>query len=273
MKRLLIALERRTLRTKLLVGFIGLMSLTVAIGVDALIGQRRLSNEIQHLYEKELLGISAIKEARFEYAQMGRGVRMVILARSPDERERAVKQVATFELAIQQAIDTTRKLTFRDEGKVQLGKFEENYGLYKQNVDRVVALTLKDKIDEAQVYVSSMDFQKPGIAANTNLAEMARIKEVGAQEAVKRAGDVAEYEEFTTLVLLIGGSLLGLLVGGLIARSVRRPTENIRQSVEQLAHGQLDEVIPHTDYPNEIGDLARAIEVLQREARLMEAQR
>ena len=58
MKRLLIALERRTLRVKLLLGFIVLMLLAVAIGIDALIGQRRLSDEIQQMYEKELLGLS-----------------------------------------------------------------------------------------------------------------------------------------------------------------------------------------------------------------------
>jgi PAS domain S-box-containing protein len=59
----------------------------------------------------------------------------------------------------------------------------------------------------------------------------------------------------------------------LIAASIRRPTERIRKAVEKLATGELDLTVPHTDYPNEIGNLARAIQVLQSEAQKMEAQR
>ena len=51
MKRLLIALERRTLKAKLLAGFIALMLLAASIGIDALIGLRRLSEEIQVMYD------------------------------------------------------------------------------------------------------------------------------------------------------------------------------------------------------------------------------
>ena len=58
-----------------------------------------------------------------------------------------------------------------------------------------------------------------------------------------------------------------LLFSLLIARSVRRPGERLRRSVEALAKGDLDAQVPHTGYPNETGELARAIEVLRIEAR------
>jgi PAS domain S-box-containing protein len=273
MKQLLIALERRSLKAKLLLGFVVLMSLSVAIGVDALMGQRRLGDQMAQLYEKELLGVSAIKEARFEYAQIGRVVRMVTLSSDPVERDRAIKLLATSEAALKTAIDETRQRTYRVEGKHLLAKFEENYAAYKRNVDRAIGMVHKGQVDEARTYVAGMDFQRPGIAANESLGEMAKIKEAGAKEAVLKGAEVAEYEQFTTLVLLIGGGIAGLLVGLLIAYSIRNPINQIRRSVEQLAKGHLNETVPHTDYPNETGDLARAIEVLQAEARRMEAQR
>ena len=43
---------------------------------------------------------------------------------------------------------------------------------------------------------------------------------------------------------------------------MRAPTERIRDTVVRLAAGELDRTVPHTDYPNEIGDLARSIDVL-----------
>ncbi len=273
MKRLMVALEQRSLKAKLLAGFVVLMSLAAAIGIDSLIGTHRLNNEIQVMYEKELLGVSAIKEARFQYAQIGRIVRMALLTRDLTERERSLKQLAEAEAAMTKAIGESRQRSYREEGRQAIAKFEENYAAYRRNVDRAMGLLQRGQLEEAQSYVAGMDFQKPGIAANENLADAARIKEDGAKESVARARAAAEYEILTTLLWLFVGGAGGLVFGVLIARSIRQPTDRIRAVVEELAKGKLDETVPHTDYPNETGDLARAIEVLQTEARQMETQR
>src|SRR6185312_12543376 len=76
-----------------------------------------------------------------------------------------------------------------------------------------------------------------------------------------------------TLMLLGAGIGFGALFAALIGRSIRLPLERVRESVEQLATGKLNSNVPHTDYSNEIGDLARAITVLQTEARQMASQR
>jgi PAS domain S-box-containing protein len=273
MKSWTTALEKLSLKAKLLLVIGGLLLLTIGTGIDALIGQRRLGEEIHTLYETELLGLSAIKEARYDYAQIGRIVRQIILARDPAERERSLKQLAAVEAGMKKAIEEARKRIFREEVKMALAAFEKDFEAYKRNVDRAVGLVQKGQIDEAQAYVGSMDFQKPGIAANEHLGDMVLIKEAGAKAAAQEARDAAAREEYTTLLFLIGGSGAGLLLGLLIAASIRRPTGQIRQAVEKLAAGELDLAVPHTDYPNEIGDLARAIQVLQAEAQKMEAQR
>ena len=273
MKALITALERRTLKTKLLLGFLMLLAVSFAIGIDALIGQRRLGNEIRQMYEKELLGISAIKNAQIHYNQMARITRQYLLAPDAVERERALKQMADAESGLKKSIDDVRKRLLRDEARDMLAKFEENHASYRRNVDRMLTLVQQGKLAESIGYVGSLDFQRPGIAANAHLEELAHFKENSAAEAVRKGQENADHEEKTTLILLIGGALLSLLFGMMIARSIRQPTHRIRTVVEQLSKGKLDEIVPHTDYPNEIGDLARAIEVLQSEARQMETQR
>ena len=54
---------------------------------------------------------------------------------------------------------------------------------------------------------------------------------------------------------------------------MNRPLDRLRDAVKQLASGKLDYEVPHSDYGNEVGDLARAVTVLQTEAQQMEAQR
>ena len=227
MKAWMIALERLTLKAKLLLVIAGLLLLTIVTGVDALIGTRRLAEQIHHMYTTELLGLSAIKEARFNYAQVGRIVRQIILTREPVDRERALKQLADVQQGMRRAVDEAQKLTVRTEGKKALAQFEESYAAYNRNVERVLALVRSGQIEEAQSYVASMDFQKPGIAANEHLGEMARVKEEGAKAADQRARETADWEEYTTLLFLFGGSGFGLLLAYLIAASIR-PTISIR---------------------------------------------
>jgi two-component system sensor histidine kinase/response regulator len=273
MNRLMSVLARRSLNTKLLLAFCGLMLVVLGLGIDALLGQRRLMSEIHQLYDKELLGISAIKDAQYRYVQVGRIVRSVILSPEPAERERVLKQLEEAESAMKAALKQIRERTHDAENKKQLALFEQNYSAYWRNVERVIGLTRQEKLPEARAYVATMDFQSPGIAANENLMQMARTKEAGARKAVAQGEKVAAYEEFTTLIWLVGGTLFSLLFGSLIARSIRRPTEQIRTAVDAIAHGELQQVVPHTDYPNETGDLARSIAVLQTEAQRMEDQR
>jgi PAS domain S-box-containing protein len=273
MKSWMTALEKLSLKAKLLLVIGGLLLLTLGTGIDALLGQRRLGEEIDKMYETELLGLSAIKEARFDYAQMGRIVRQIILTHDPVERERSLKQLAEVESGMKKAIEDARKRSFRGEGRKALADFERDFADYKRNIDRAIDLVRKGHVEEARAYVASMEFQKPGIAANEHLGELVLINENGAKAGVQAAREAAAWEELATLLFMFGGSAVGLLLGFLVAASIRKPTERIRDAVERLATGELDLAVPHTGYPNETGDLARAIQVLQTEARKMEAQR
>jgi len=273
MNGLMLTLERQTVTVKLMLGILTLFFVAIAVGVDALLGQQRLGAQIEKMYRQELLSISAIKEARFEYAQIGRTVRMVILSQDGAERERSLKQLADSEANLKKSIDEVRKGFYREDSKEDLTVFERKYAEYRRNVDRAIALVKKGDIEGARSYVSSMDFQSPGMVANETLSRMARFKEEAASEANRRAQLAVEQEIRFTLLVLLGGIGASLLLSALVILSIRRPLTRIRDSVDQLAHGKLDMPVPCADYPNELGELARDIEVLRHEAMQMEVQR
>jgi signal transduction histidine kinase/CheY-like chemotaxis protein len=271
-KRILESLERRTLKTKLVMGFSSLLVIMFVIGIESLVSQRALIAEIDTLYQNELLGVSSIKDAQFQYSIIGRSVRQAVLAQEGADRERALKDLSDAEVSLQKEIADAKQRLFRSENKKLLAKFEEQFALYRRNVDQVRVMVEKGQTIEARTYLITLEFQAPGIAANETLSAVASAKEAGAGEMVLEAQRRADQSLWQTLLLLASGLGLGLVVGVLVARSIRRPTENIRATVEQLAAGQLDQTVPHTDFPNETGDLARSIQVLQGEARKVQAQ-
>jgi len=272
MKRIMSFLERRTLNAKLVAGFASLLVIMSVIGLESLVSQRVLIAEISTLYEKELLGVSSIKDAQFHYTNIARAVRQALLAEEGEGRALALRQMHDSDTALQSEIADARKRIFRSENLRLLEDFEGQFELYRRNVDKARVMIEAGEIAQARAFVNTQEFQSPGLAAYETLSAVVRAKEKGAGEVVLAAQQRANDSLWQTILLLASGLGLGLVVGVLVARSIRRPTENLRTTVEQLAAGQLDLTVPHSDFPNETGDLARSIQVLQGEARKVQAQ-
>ncbi len=272
MTSLLSALERLRLSTKLALGFAGILLMALGLGLYSLHAQRLQNDDIQRLYTYELQGISNFKDARIELAKMGRALRQAILAREAAERDRAVRQLSEAEAGLQREIADGRIHIFREENKQNLERFEDSFRIYKADVAQTLALLGKTPA-EAAIHVSTPEFQREGSAADEALEAVVAVKELGARETAREAQINYEQEQRLTIILIGGGGGFALLFAMVIGRSIRRPTERVRDVVEKLVAGSLDQAVPHTDFPNEIGDLARSIDVLRNEARQMESQR
>jgi HAMP domain-containing protein len=86
------------------------------------------------------------------------------------------------------------------------------------------------------------------------------------------AAALATKAQVAAIALLALGLLLSVGFGLLVASSIRAPLNALRRSVEDLAAGRLDIVVPHTGQGHEIGAMADAIYVLQQGALAMEQQ-
>src|SRR6476619_6695416 len=112
---MLSALQRRRLGTRLLLGFAGILMIALALGVQSLSNLRQMRNEAQVIYEKELLGISHLKEANINLIHIGRSLRRMILAPNADARDRARQEVAVAESTLRRELVEARKSLFRKE--------------------------------------------------------------------------------------------------------------------------------------------------------------
>jgi HAMP domain-containing protein len=98
------------------------------------------------------------------------------------------------------------------------------------------------------------------------LEAIVKSKQEGARLAAEQAQALASAAQLVALVLLVLGLLLSVGFGWLVGASIRLPLQDLRRSVEDLAAGRLDIVVPHTGQTHEIGAMADAIAVLQQGA-------
>jgi methyl-accepting chemotaxis protein len=265
-------LERRALRTKLLFGFAVLIGLALAMGVGDLLTQRTLLQQINQLYEQDLLGVSNAKDAQAAYITIGRELRQALIAETQDDRNIAVRHIAAQDSALHRELSELRSRVFRTENQRRLTLFEDAYAVYRGNVDKALNMLARGELAQARAFVASHDFQSAGDAVRARMEAVVTGKESGARQNREGALRVAGEARDRTLMLLTGSALLGGLISWLVAASIRRPSLRVRDAVEQLARGNLSVEVPHQDFGNELGELARSVQVLQQMARQMETQ-
>lgn len=273
MRFFLTALERLTLLSKLAFGFALMLLIALGIGLAGLKSRQALTEDLQVLYKKDLAGVYHAKDAQVLFATIGRTIRQAIIAKDAASRDLALEQLAEARSLLPMEIERVRPTLYIDENRQNLANFEENYAIYVRGVDNAVTLLREGRVAEAQTLVASTEYQQPGIAANAALKRLNDLKVQGAYERFDNALEQAESSTHNFIALLGLGLLLGLLLWLVVTRSVAAPLGRLRDAVRELAEGKFEHVVPHRDYKNEIGDLARAVAVLQDEAQKMEEQR
>ncbi len=263
MKSPLVYLEGRSLRVKLGLGFAVLMLMTMAIGISNLLTERTMREQLQVLYEKELLGVSNAKDVQINYLAIGRELRQAALAGPGKAREAALKAIAESDAALQTELVALRGRLARNETKAALAAFEQHYGNYKANIAKASTLLGQGAEAQAAAFIASDEFRRPGVAANDAITRLNTIKEAGARDTTEKAIEASISSFQNTAISLVGAIGFSLLLAWLIGRSIQRPTDKLKDAVERIASGSLDVAVPFTDYRNEVGSLARSVQVLQ----------
>ena len=262
-------LERLRLNTKLVLGLGTMMAIIVTIGVQAVYSIRLQSEQITRMYELELQGLSHIKEANIELMEIGRSLRQMIL--SPDVKSRASARAAldASRLKMNRELKSSDKLFFRPEGRALLADIQDVMTQYLRNVDHVTSLIDKDNAlqnTEITRFLASPENVLVYEKTDRLMADLVRHKEAVAKAAAQGAIEFSQQIERWTVALLLVGVAAGLGAGFLLSVSIRRPSERLRLSVERLAQGDLETEVPHTEFENELGAMARSVNVLQKGA-------
>ncbi|MGY4625980.1 methyl-accepting chemotaxis protein [Bradyrhizobium sp. USDA 4486] len=95
--------------------------------------------------------------------------------------------------------------------------------------------------------------------------DLEALSKVYAERAKQIARETETNRTLSFVLTCLGGVALVLVVIGIviIARSIARPLSAITATIKQVADGAKDVTVPHTERADEIGALARAIQVFQ----------
>lgn len=272
MSALLEKLERLSLRLRLQLGFGGILLIAILLCVYSLNTLRLQRDQIERLYQQDVLGLIHIEAGRASLSDIGQHLRQAVLIDNVAGRAEALRELSSAQAQTQQEIELANAHIYRESIRRGLVDFRLAFDSYRQQVDQVVSSLQVAGMPggnsrDALALLASAEFRRADAAAQGSLARVEQMKRDGADQEVAQAS--AHYRSVTRLSvwLLVLGVGIGIVFARLISRSIRRPTYDLRDTLEALGAGHLDVDIPYTDYPSEAGDLARAIVKLRDEGK------
>jgi len=145
-----------------------------------------------------------------------------------------------------------------------INQLDRAWSDWQDMADMVVEAINQGDSDYARdIYRASAEPQYHRVLAATDtILHFARTHANRLHDSALRAKD----RQRLKLLLLLGGALsVGVMVMGLVSRSILRPLDHLRGSLRSVTQGHLDYEVAETARADEIGEMARELEALRLE--------
>ncbi|HYD94540.1 MAG TPA: methyl-accepting chemotaxis protein [Noviherbaspirillum sp.] len=210
--------------TRLILGFLTLTILGAIVAGIGIFNMGRINAAAESLYEKELLGLSHVKEANINLIYMGRSLRNALLAASEEDRRKFLDDVDKNKKSMYGNLEKARPLFYTEKGKQLFSELDSEL----KNYEPLLAdLLKKATAEQVQQNRESVEFLFKTFAPRSNalddkLTELSKVKETNAGRVSAQNHDLYESSTAFMIMLVIGGALAGLALGVIITRSLTR---------------------------------------------------
>ncbi len=259
-----------TLASKLRRGLSVLLGIALLLGLNAYYSGRQHAEMMQHMHDMEVKAISEIKEAHIGITGVGRYLLQILLTQNPSERQNILRKLHNSRQQLLFSLEQTKPYFAEPDNARLHGALRDAVTRYLHDVDEVLVSINADQsfpIDSAAAWLYKKDSSAVYDESDRLIDHLVQNKEDEVQQFWKEAQSFSKESEHLSVALLLTALLFGSATGVLTAASVRRPIDHLRTYIEGLAKGKLDAPVPHLDFDNEVGDMARSITVLQQAAR------
>jgi methyl-accepting chemotaxis protein len=254
------------IRTKVLSAFTIVLAATIAMGAFGLSRTSAVNDAALEVRDDWLPSASAIgKLALSLETDRTKEARLIlaILAKQNDAAAEAEKQYKDAEAAVDKGRDAYQSMidAGTEEERIMKG-FDEAWPKAKESASQVIALAKTGNLDKTFNMYRGEDTQNFS-AALAKLAEDEIFNEGEGKKAGTHGADVYNSAFWMTVVALALTAVLCIAASLAILSGVVGPLKRNTEVVNRLASGERSVNIPDTDRGDEIGVLARALQIFK----------
>jgi len=246
--------------TRLIAAFVLVACICALVGSIGILNSAQMNDLAEDMYNKELLGLSYIKEANINLIYIGRARSNYLLATSKEERDKHLASIRKSSATAKDYMDKARPLFVTDRAKELFDSFNKRWGDYQGEMQRALDMASTKKLMERDESLAQSlnQVREHANGLDDLLDELVKQKETRAQTAVADVGALYRSGRSMMITLIACAVVFGVALGYFISRSVTRPLDAAVRAANQLAKGDMSVVIDASG-KDETAQLLRAM--------------
>ena len=242
-------LNQWTVGTKLLIGFLAVALIGAVIGVVGVIGSGKINDLSDLIYERDLVGLRDVAEANVQLMAASRSTRSAMLATSQEERKQYTEDVSKRFEKIKKELDAAERNFFTATGKTAVVEARAALQAYEADARETLALLGSEPLAEPRPSVEHLFKVTMPLAnkADDLLTGLVDRKTKNARELNKEADAIYNTVRLLMLVLTGAGVLIGVVIGVVLTRGLKRQLggepSDVADAAKAIAAGNLTHAI------------------------------
>ncbi|HEY2988402.1 MAG TPA: methyl-accepting chemotaxis protein [Candidatus Binatia bacterium] len=225
--------------TKLWAAFGIISFLTAAVGLVGLFGLRAMDTMLNKIYEDQALTGRYLNEVNNDIRAIARFMRDAIVADADetDKIDKGAGFIAKADAKVRQNLTRLKPIISSAQGQALLDSVEQEYGKWKDSVDRVVSLAQSQNDKEAKSLVEQAGAKGDSIEANLN--QLLQQKNEESEQLKIEAAALYARARRSLITMAILGVFLAGVAGYFISRKIRTSIAEVVDLVAAAASGDL----------------------------------
>ena len=253
-------LSKFKIGTRLIIAFILVASISAIVGLVGLSNSSTMNDLADALYDRELMGLSYIKEANINLIYIGRARSNFLLATNQSERDRIRAEIDRYSESARENVDAARALFATERSLELFREVDATWADYQSTMAQALQTA-----SQQDFYLENPELQRQlgqvrerGDKLDQIMTELSRGKESNAKQANADANALYQSSRNIMIGVIFGGVLFGIGLGLMISRSITRPLNQAVDAANRLADGDLS-VRLDSDARDETGQLLAAM--------------
>lgn len=253
-------LSKFKIGTRLIVAFILVASISAVVGMVGLSNSSTLNDLSDALYDRELMGLSKIKEANINIIYIGRARSNFLLATTQQDRQRILADIERYSRAARENIDEARQLFYNENSLAMFREIDTIWVEYQRSMSQALTTAAAQELYDENLELQRQlgQVREKGDRLDQIISELSKDKENNARQANEQANALYASSRNIMIGVILGGVLFGIALGLLISRSITRPLNVAVDAANRLAEGDLS-VRLDSDARDETGQLLLAM--------------
>jgi two-component system sensor histidine kinase/response regulator len=263
-------LERLTVFQRLLLFTLVAVSAVIVIGALAILQSSRILEVSSHVMNSQHHASTTVRELSAHHVKLRAAMLEFLFEhKSAERREENRRIIRELDAKFRESISQLRRSV--PEHEALIARIEN--GHQQRSGFRA---SLMEKADAGHAAEALSLINDPVQRGNTRLLldEPLQRLTTTIEDDIDQSNSRLYEEQKQQIVQLVFASLVGLgiftLVSLMFSRSVVRPMDSLRKVIVDLVDGKFETTVPYHEQNNELGEMARALFVLQHAAREQE---